>query len=804
MISARQSATEALETALLLYRSGDLGAAESMCRLLLQPNAADGDLLHMLGLVRLAAGDSESALDFLQQAAQAAPANPFCHYNLGEAYHSLGLLSESAKCYEKAIDLRPDFTEARNNLGIVLHEQGFFNAAINSYEQALTTASDSTRVLMNLGNILIEAGRAHDAMNCFERVILLDGQSAEAYHWFCRAASAMERPEEELKRLTQAIGACPDASGRLNMLAEALQELDRADVGLGIYDLALLIDPYCGRTHQARGLLLESLGRVDEAYSSLKRAVQLEQDNGAAHDDLGRLCYEQGHFDEAKSLFQAAVDKGGTFAMAHAHLGAMLAQEGLLEAAAAQYEKAHSLNPHAGYRVILATLAPVIPLSAEEIGSARSAMEHKIDEMLTQGLSIGDPYRDVGKANFYLAYQGLDDRDIQVKLARFYERICPSLDFAAPHCRGRHERSGSGKIRIGFLSKHLRNHTIGNYMRGVIANIDRSIFDVRLFLFAHKKDEISAFLEEHADGVTLLPETLFLARRAVAAKELDILFYPDIGMDPFTYFLAFSRLAPVQCAFYGHPITTGIKTVDYFISHADCEVADGEAHYSEKLVRLSEGVTYAYYPRPPAPAIKKGRRDFTLADSDHIYLCAQSLFKIHPHFDPMLLEILSRDAEAIIVFFEGEHATWTDLLKKRLEGRLGEEACRIRFVGRQQYEDYLNLVAMADVILDTPYFNGGATTFDALAMGKPIVTLPNDYMRGRQTYALYRRMGVMDCVAGSPGEYIEKAVRLGTDATYRAEIERKISANSYRIFEDMGMVRELEAHLREMVQCRGR
>ena len=284
---------------------------------------------------------------------------------------------------------------------------------------------------------------------------------------------------------------------------------------------------------------------------------------------------------------------------------------------------------------------------------------------------------------------------------------------------------------------------------------------------------------------------------------MDILFYPDIGMDPFTYFLAFSRLAPVQCAFYGHPITTGIKTVDYFISHADCEIANGEAHYSEKLVRLSEGVTYAYYSRPPAPTRKKGRRDFSLADSDHIYLCAQSLFKVHPDFDPMLLQILSRDAEAVIVFFEGEHATWTDVLRKRLKGKLGEQIRRIRFVERQQYEDYLNLVAMADVILDTPYFNGGATTFDALAMGTPIVSLPNDYMRGRQTYALYKRMGVMDCVAGSPGEYIDKAVRLGTDALYRAELGRKISANSHRIFEDIGMVRELEALLKEMVHAGG-
>ncbi len=338
-------------------------------------------------------------------------------------------------------------------------------------------------------------------------------------------------------------------------------------------------------------------------------------------------------------------------------------------------------------------------------------------------------------------------------------------------------------------------------MRGLIAHLNRDTFEIHLFLFPHKKDDITAFIEGHADCVTLLPESLSVARRVVAASKLDILFYPDIGMDPFTYFLAFSRLAPVQCAFYGHPITTGIRTVDYFISHAACEVPEGNAHYSESLVRLSEGVTYAYYYRPQAQMCEKGRADFSLADSDHVYLCAQSLFKVHPDFDEMLRGILSKDKRGLVVFFQGEHATWTDLLTGRLKESLGDAIRRVRFLPRQPYEEYLRLVALSDVCLDTPHFNGGATTFDALAKGVPIVTLPGSYLRGRQTYALYKRMGVMDCIANTPQEYIDKAVRLATDVSYREGMHREICANSHLIFEDIGMVRELETHLLAMVRA---
>lgn len=791
---------ETFQSAIVHYQSGDLTEAERICRRVLHGDPASGDALHLLGLIRLGAADYPSAGDFLQRAANVAPDDHLCHYNLGEAYRCLGLFKEAVESYERAIALRPAFAEARNNLGIVLAELGLLDAAIRSYEQALLTAPDSARILMNLGNMLIEAGRFPEAVTCFERVISLDVDCMAAYHGFCRASVALERPGEELTRFAKALESRPDASNMLNNLGEALQELDRLDEALSVYDRTLLIDPYSARTHYSRGLLLESLGRIDEAYGSLRRAVRLEPDRVEARDDLGRFCYEQGLFDEAKGHFQAVVDKRDTFAMGHSHLGAILAQEGLLESAAAHYEKADALNPRAGVKVILATLVPVIPRSAEEIRSARSVMERTVDDLLGQGLSIDDPFRNIGKANFYLAYQGLEDRDIQTKLARFYEGICPGLAFVALHCKGRREPQGARRIRIGFLSKHLRNHTIGQYMRGLIAHLDRDAFEVHLFLFPHKKDEITGFIEEHADSVTLLPEALFVARRVVAAKKLDILFYPDIGMDPFTYFLAFSRLAPVQCAFYGHPITTGIRTIDYFISHADCEIPGGEAHYSERLVKLSEKVTYAYYYRPPAQMCEKGRADFSLADSDHIYLCAQSLFKVHPDFDRMLQGILSRDKEGLVVFFQGEHATWTDLLTERLKESLGDGIHRVRFMARRPYEKYLRLVALSDVILDTPHFNGGATTFDALAVGVPIVTLPGAYMRGRQTYALYKRMGVMDCVVNTPREYVDKAVRLATDVSYREEIQRKIRANNHLIFEDMGMVRELETHLTAMVR----
>ena len=112
-------------------------------------------------------------------------------------------------------------------------------------------------------------------------------------------------------------------------------------------------------------------------------------------------------------------------------------------------------------------------------------------------------------------------------------------------------------------------------------------------------------------------------------------------MEPQTYYLAHARLAPVQCVTWGHPLTTGIETIDYFLSSADLEPPHADDHYTEKLVRLSHLTNYYY--RPDPPALTKSRSDFGFADEDHVYLCPQNLFKLHPENDVVFGEILRRD-----------------------------------------------------------------------------------------------------------------------------------------------------------------
>ena len=254
-----------------------------------------------------------------------------------------------------------------------------------------------------------------------------------------------------------------------------------------------------------------------------------------------------------------------------------------------------------------------------------------------------------------------------------------------------------------------------------------------------------AALVAAADRVVELPVELAGARRLIAAERLDALYYADIGMSALTYFLAFARLAPLQCLTWGHPDTTGIPNLDRFLSCDAMEPEGAERHYSETLVRLP-GPTI-HYARPALPARLKPRSAFGLPDDAHLYVCPQSLFKIHPDFDRALVELLRRDRQGLVVLLSGRDRNLDDLLRRRL-ARVGPEVVgRIRFLRQMPLPDFLSLVTVSDVMLDPLHYSGGNTSLEAFALGTPIVTWPGEFMRGRHTHGFYKLMDLDDCVA---------------------------------------------------------
>ena len=210
-----------------------------------------------------------------------------------------------------------------------------------------------------------------------------------------------------------------------------------------------------------------------------------------------------------------------------------------------------------------------------------------------------------------------------------------------------------------------------------------------------------------------------------------------------------------------------------------------ECHYSERLVRLPHFTSC--YLRPNVPAIA-GRDSLGLSESAHLYVCLQSLFKLHPLFDQALAGILRRDPEGEIVLIDGRHKEW----------RQASE--RIRFLPRLPIEGFFTLLSVSDVMLDPTPFCGGNTTLEALALGTPVVTYPGAFLRGRLSYAIYRQTGVSTCIASDLQDYVAMATRLGMDAAERNAAAAEIEQTRGAVFEDDRIVADLESWMTGAVE----
>jgi predicted O-linked N-acetylglucosamine transferase (SPINDLY family) len=702
-------------------------------------------------------------------------------------HYQAGRLAAAEQLCRQILGVDPDRPDALNLLGLVAYRSGRYGVAVDYIGRALALRPQAAGYHLNLGAAHAALQQFDEAAACYRQALEIQPNLAEAHGNLGDLCEARGQTGQAIACYRRALELQPAdalAGHRLGLILQRQGELDEA---AACYRGAIAARPDFAEAHNDLANALRERGRLDEAAACCRRAIALRPELAAAHHNLGNTWHDQGKLEQAIACYREAIRLCPDFAATHVNLGNALLQQGKTEEAIACYAEAATIEPSAAARYHQATSLPVVYQSVEQLHAVRWRLVENLDALLEAGVCF-DPRRDVVNGVFYLAYQGLNDREIQERIARLWCPDPPEFD-RGPRCPG----DGRGPIRIGFVSRFFKAHTVGEIWRGIIAQLSREKFAVSVFALGHAADATADFIRRHADRYCELPLDLAAARRGIAAAELDVLFYTDVGMDPLTGSLAHGRLAPVQCATWGHPVTTGLPTMDYYVSSELLDSDDAPRHYTEQLVRLKSLGLYVY--RPEAPPPRKSRADFGLPEDRHLYGCLQSLFKFHPDYDAMLAAILRRDPQGLLLVPEGTCSHWKDLLLERFCRVMPDVVPRIHWLPWQEHADYLRLHAVLDVLLVPPYFGGGKSSYDALALGVPVVTLPSPLLRGRITYGMYRAMQVMDCVAGTPDEYVEIALRLATDAGYREAIGAKIRAAAGRLFEDLDAVRELERFL---------
>jgi protein O-GlcNAc transferase len=588
-------------------------------------------------------------------------------------------------------------------------------------------------------------------------------------------------------------------------LGNSLRDQGRFDEAAACYRAALALEPDFPAAHVSLGNLLNDQGRPKEALACFQSAIAVRPDYPDAHANLGNAFQYLGEMDKAMACYRKAVALDPSYLEAHHNLGNALESECRTEEALDCFRKALALNPEFAEARWALTLSqiPAVYANAGEPALRRAAFSRELDELdrwFDSERSKGGA-RVVGiQQPFLLAYQEENNREL---LGR-YGKLCARLmqDWAAREAipaAPKPERGSGRALRVGVATQYFWDHSIWTaIVRGWFEQLDRRRFALYAFHLGERDDEQTSFARASAAHFEQGARGLRLWVEAIQSQRLDVLVYPNIGNDPLALKLACLRLAPVQITTWGHPETTGLPTLDYYLSAEDMEPAGAEENYTEKLVKLPH--LGCFYRPLTVAAFEPDLKSLGLDSRGPLLLCPGTEFKYAPSHDRVFPEIARRLGRCRFLFF-------TDPSRRALSRKL-EQRLRAAFAQAGMSADdfvvflpwlprpvFFGLMRRVDAFLDTIGFSGFNNAMQAVEVGLPIVTREGRFLRGRLASGILKRMQLSELVASSEEEYVAIAVRLAQDAEYGAGVRSRIAAQRHVLFEDPAPIRALEEFL---------
>ncbi|MDF5738401.1 MULTISPECIES: tetratricopeptide repeat protein [unclassified Nostoc] len=759
--------TEALKLAIQHHRAKRLTQAEEVYRQIIDVNPQQLEAVYGLGMLAQQRGQYQNAEQFFQAALQLQPEAAAIHNSLGFSLQQQGKLEEAIACYEKALKILPDCIEVQVNLGNALYLQGKLPP-----EEQVHYADLNQQFA--LGRQQVE-----------------DFKIAELYY-------------------RQAIALQPDLVQAHNNLGEVLQKQGRLNDALKSYQQAIKIKPDYPYAYHNLGYYFQEKGKLEEAIEAYKKALNIQPDLVITHNNLANTLKALKRFDAARECYQQALKIQPDTDYIYYNLGTLLRDNNKIEAAVQIFEQAVKVTPsYAAAKLgICISQLPIIYSSVDEIEFRRNQYQEHLQNLakgyeLTNQEERAKAAESVGALQpFYLTYQGLNDRDLQRTYGEMIYQIMSSRypQYSQPLVLQNLDKNQ--KVRIGIVSRFFYNHSNWKIpIKGWVENLDRSEFELFGYHTGVKKDywTISAIktFDKFVQGVPSIEEWC----EVITKDKLHILILPEFGMDSITVKLGSLRLAPIQMTSWGHPDTSGLPTIDYYLSSDLMEPENAQEHYTEKLVRLPN-LSIHYTPLAIEPQVIK-KSDIGLKENEILFWCCQSLYKYLPNHDDVFPAIAKELVNSKFVFIKHESEDITEVFRQRLNHAFAgfgldyQKYCL--FLSHMNSRKFAGITALADVFLDSIGWSGCNSTLESIAHNIPVVTLPGEVMRTRHSLAILKMMGIEETIASNKAEYVKIAIRLGKDAEYRQYISQQVAENKYKLYGDLKPVRALEDFILQLV-----
>ena len=723
------------------HKAGRLDQAEPIYRQIQTLLPMRADVLHLLGLLVLQRGRPDEAAVLLGQAVRLDRNEPRYHLALGQAEAARGQRDAARSCWRRAQRL----------------------------------VGSSAELLLAIGAAQGQAGVMEDAAASFRLALKLDPGLVPAHNNLGSALAYLGHYDEAAVSYRAALDLAPDYAETQINLAAALAGAGQAEDALAAYDQAIRLDPNAAAAWRGKGDVLSGLARLDAAVDAYRGAVRLQPGLAEAWSNLGTALGNLGQRAEAEAAYEAALRQNPTLLAARANLA-------------------------------VARL-PLVYRDEAEIDQARAAYQADLEALAAVPLPAGlDAEAIGGVPPFYLAYQGRDDRALQALYGAHVSRVMAALHprWMVPPKVDR-PRPGQ-KIRVGILSTYFYRHSNWKIpIKGWLAGLDQTRFEIHGYHLGGRQDAETAIAAGLCHRFTA--ENLSLAGWAerIRGDRLHVLLIPGIGMDPLTTRLAALKLAPVQATSWGHPETSGLASIDHFLSSDLMEPDGAAALYTERLIRLPK-LSIAYEPGAVEPA-RVTRAELGVAEDATLYWCCQSLYKYLPRHDAVFPRIAAAhpDARFLFIAYPGDPAV-TAILRGRLDAAFAaaglEAGDFCHFVPHMPAERFAGITALADIFLDSIGWSGCNSTLEALGQGVPVVTLWGELMRGRHSAAILSLLGLPELIADSVDDYVALAASLGRDPDRRRLLSARILRDRHLLYHDRACIDGLARYLEDAAMGR--
>ena len=796
--------------ALSQHIRGDLEAAVLAYKSILVNHKDHADTLHHLGIAHIQMGKVEEAIRWIERSLKSNGRQPNALVNLA---YCLGLCGQNQKSVEichKAIELDPRNHGAWTNLANAQRSLGKLLEAEFSYRRALDIQPQNTQYRYNLANVTFDLKEYEKAYTLFLKCLEIDPNIPEVHNNISACLLELDDLEGALKYVTRALELEPRLHTAWNNKGKILAALGKYSEAAASYQCAIELKPKVAEFWNNLGAALHEANQIEDAVSKFDNALTIRPDFPECWLNRGAALHDLKCRREALASYDRAISLKVNFAEAWANKANTLRELGLHELALQSYDRAIELEPdNPLFRLFYVTATlPIIPRTEKESRAAIETFKIRSSE-LRAWLSKSDRRREsfrqvIGQSQpFYLAYRPGNHLEA---LSRYGEMLCDSA--GQVDNQNIISSAKSEKIHLLVVSAHIYRHSVWDILtKGIFQHLDRSKFKLSAFYLGNKVlDQETIWASEHADEwldknqIQRRNDWLFSVRKSAP----DIIFYPEIGMDPDTLFLASHRLAPIQMASWGHPITTGLKTVDYFLSGKLIEGAHSANHYLENLVLLpGTGCCTEAIEIQSEYSLALER---VLSDLPRpIFLICQNPCKIDPTDDSLFAEIALRVKECSFLFVEFDKNA---ALLETLIDRVGKSFRKLsldpnKYLHRSAHlarPQFYALLDECDIYLDSPNFSGYTTAWQAVHRGLPIVTLEGEFMRQRLAAGLLRQIGHVDTIAKDRDEYVDIAAGLAIksrDPQEYQSLRKTIRLHSRTADHRVEVVRALEKFMTE-------